>query len=270
MRAILYSIVLLIISTSCLSQNETAYDKNKELKEVEKFKYPINNNDKNCFGYERMTASAGLDDEVGGLLIKDNYIYILDSKHGNMKKVNLSDGEIIQTSEGKIQDGKLDQIIKFNDNFIVFPNLSTNIYIISNNLKDLKRITVTETSVFYRKVEHYSDSLLICTSYIKERMKDSITYDAFYIDDKNNILPTTQTLPRRYFLYVFQYDLSYKSSKQYEENGKYYFQRYGVVYEIPELIRDFNWYFVSLALNDEYLIYIIKEEDYYEMTVCKY
>jgi hypothetical protein len=85
-----------------------------------------------------------------------------------------------------------------------------------------------------------------------------------------NVYPTTCTLVYNYFFDVFQYDLSYKSSKQYEENGKYYFQRYDVVYEIPELIRDFNWYFVSLALNDEYLIYIIKEEDYYEMTVCKY
>lgn len=270
MRAILYSIILVTISTSCLSQNETAYKKIKELKEVEKFKYPINNNDKNCFGFERMTASAGLPNAVGGLFIENDFIYVLDSKHGNIKKININSGNIIQVSKGKINDGKLDVMIKFNNDFIIFPNTSRNIYVMSQDLDRLETIKLSNNLAYYSKIEHYSDSLLICSDYIKERKKDSIIYDAFYLDKEMNVYPTTCTLVYKYFFDVFQYDLSYKSSKQYEENGKYYFQRYDVIYEIPELISDFNEYFVSLALNDEYLIYIIKEEDYYEMTVCKY
>lgn len=178
-------IVLLICLTGCQNNPNLDY-KSKNVKdsilktEHTVFKFNINNKDSTKIGFERDELVSG---GVSSLYIKNNYAYLPDNTHKNIKRINVKTGEIIVSQRLTPKLNKfLNDITIFNNRVYVstFENV---IYVLDENLKLESAFTFPSpphSPLFFNKINE--DSLEVYVQYV----------DSVYIINKEN------TIVRRY------------------------------------------------------------------------
>jgi hypothetical protein len=107
-----------------------------------KLSFPVNNEDSNSFGYK--TFENDNDVTIASICLDDDYIYLLDQFHSNVKKINISNKNI-ETSK-KISDLKypwLLDIIIFN-NKIYVTNTLRSIFVLDKKMNHIRTIESKE------------------------------------------------------------------------------------------------------------------------------
>ena len=190
-----------------------ATDQVKPVKQSYKYEYQVNNEDVNQFGYQVWEG----DEDTGTktIAIDDNHAYLVDTYHNAVKKIDLSNGEIVANeSLDTLPAPKtrvwLRDIAVFKDRLYVTSDEGV-VYSFSKDLEVIDTFEAPMANTTFYKAN--SDSLLIY--YDSEQAEDlAITKTFGYVDDRYNF----STITKRYSIkdYKSTFDRLQILGKDYE------------------------------------------------------
>lgn len=120
--------------------NKTFISENKELKAIklaQVFKYKYDNSNAKKFGFLYLSDEQSIG--VKGVCLYNEYAYLTDPLHGNVKKVNLKNGEIVGASSRLNKNFNLTKLTVFNDLVYVLTDDEI-IYILDLNLNNANNL----------------------------------------------------------------------------------------------------------------------------------
>jgi hypothetical protein len=260
------SILLLLSYFTWVCHSQTTSLNIKILLEKHEYMIPIClSNGNNCLGYA--DVDVGRDAMVTSIIIKDHFAYILDAKFRNIAKMDLNTGKIIGKSK-ILKEENMSGIYDFftyNDSIYFLSDCTGTLYRLGTNLQ------ITNVSNFHRgipvKVVFLEDSPYILHAQLRS-FKDTITFKAYKLQKEEKVDEISINISTDLYwndTLIHGYKVS-----MYADSGTVYLQTPDAIYEVPEIIPDFDYWYRTLAYNDHYLIYSVRRKDNYRIVICKY
>jgi hypothetical protein len=233
-------IFLLLFFISCSAQNSFKYTK---------YKFNVDNNNPTIFGYEKIEY----DEDIGpkSIIIDNNIAYIVDTYHGNIKKVDLNTG-ILSSSVPLSPKNNLflRDVIVWEEKILISSDLDS-IYVLNSNLKFEIAIKTKRFDKYFLKA---NDSLFIYFS--NEQMKCSLDLNGkltncvnIYID---NITPAHSK----------EYIVSNNNNISFIETA---FFKIKLKKEIPKLY--FRYDSINIDFDKQTLVYFDINKNFFELHV---
>lgn len=173
-------IQLLVIKDDINNLSDTII---KQIKSFRQFNFSVSNKDTNCFGFEYLYLGPG--DGVQSIALGGDYVYMSDSYHGNIKKINLTNGQI---KSSNILDDKrnLGMLAIFNNRIYAFTGYAflgvEKVFILDLELNKYNEFLINcetgEKKILYQTY----DTIALMDDYIMLRdTKKSIVIGAYLI-----------------------------------------------------------------------------------------
>jgi len=213
---------------------------------VSTYTFPINNDRPNCFGHQ-----PAHDFDVGptAIALDGQYVYIVDTYHANIKRIDLDSGVVITSDKiSTLKQPWLRDVAVFNDKVYVTSDLDS-IYVLSKNLRPLTSVYVGKEQKYFSKVSQ--DTLEIYFNLTNKILK--ITPD-------HRIVAFEQ--PRQRYIQSPGKTPRGKRYHEFDEKGKQYIRTpYGVVELTPTFRETFMRYDASpVDFDAEKLVYFVLKD----------
>jgi len=279
MRKIIFFYLIMFLSdanSQILNMDER---KGKDLETIstQTFIFKVDNKDSSFtqFGY----FATGNDAHTGvrGIAFDEEYVYLSDTWHKSVKKVDIQKGEIVANKRLNARNKfTLADITVFNDNLYVITD-DTVVFILDKNLTLLNTLSVPQDynkNLGERKPIYWQtqDTLILHPEleHGKQLSDFRIPVKLIYIDKNNRITSEIKLLkPNEYPLIR-----GYIKGKKYEilkQDGKYYFiTEYGKLplqSDIPTLKR---YGAINFDFNESTLVYFDMDSSKFVLTVIRY
>jgi hypothetical protein len=204
----------------------------------------ISNKNKNCIGYEHYKEDMDL--SLSLIYKYNNFIFLLDKYHQNIKRLDLKTKEIISSEK---LNRTLDDIIVRN-NLLYVTGYAGSLFVLDINLKTIKTIALPMGSKFF-----YNDNNVIAVlGYESEQRKDlSVVYQRLKLNPLDYSLEK-DSLVLSYAEYVKR-DIAVNNKhfdyKQEKHNNSIIIKSSYGNYKINNLILDFNNYITNNVFCDK-------------------
>lgn len=120
-----------LVNTNVLGSNDS---------EFQCFVFDVDNNDNSKFGYKEFEMDQDI--SVKSICLDSCYAYLLDSYHNNIKKVNITNGEIVtSTVISSRKNCWLRDVYIFNDKLIVSDDFDS-IFVLDKNMNKLSAVYI--------------------------------------------------------------------------------------------------------------------------------
>lgn len=219
------AIIILLLFAGCSSQQEekTKVPNDTIQRQVisfNKWVFKIDNENPDNIGYKVYTDDESIG--VKGIYPADDYVYITDVYHTNIKRINIKTGELVSSkclaSKPADESGIWLRDIAMLDNNIYVTSDRDSIYVFNLELKYLYAISTEKGRKHFEKV---TQDFLLVNNLLRINKNGNVTKVKEAAD---NVLRET---------------VQGKEFKKYEKEGKYYFQsQYGAIelkYPIPKI-----------------------------------
>lgn len=182
------------------------------------FSFPIDNEDANKIGYIELENDISIG--ITSLCVVNNFIYLTDEYHKNIKRVDIFTSDIICSN--KITDStffkQFNDIVEF-DNNLYITSSENNVFIVTEDLKKFFSFKLPTKGGYPIKIFSKSDSTLdFCIE-----VRDSL----YRINNKNEII-SSRKLDNKESIWLTNYfdialgNIKYKSLKYIKENSNEY------------------------------------------------
>lgn len=241
----------------------------KKIESVRSFSFPFCSNNKNsCIGFGK--PYVGPESKASGVLLQKDSVIVIDAENKRILKISLLDGKIIRRStefNEEYYSGGLREITYFNNSVLLLSEGSSNLYETDTNLQKKRVITIpdhgTSCQFYKRDLKLY----IVRENYIWVD-SDSIAALSFCINP--DLTLTKDTLVIAYDELRGENLIYGEPVRMYEKDNGCFLKTENYIYEIPELIPQFDSYLISIGFNEKYLVYFVALDGYYKMTVCMY
>lgn len=268
-QLIIYTGVLLLFLSSLQAQSTDSLI-SKKVVSTKKYSFPFCvTNNSNCIGYTK-DEFPGPDPKVSGILIQDSIAIVIDSDNRCLLKISLNDGVVTSRSntvEKEKHSGGLRELVYFNESILLLSDGSSNFYQVNNDLVIERSIDIPSHGTLCEFYREGPELYIVREKYIWMR-GDSIAALSYRIN--NDLTLTEDTLVVSHNELRVNKRIYGETVKMYEDDKGCFLQTSKYLFEIPEMIPQFNMYLRSVGFNDQYLVYFVLLDTYYEMVVCKY
>ncbi|MGD9493031.1 MAG: hypothetical protein AB7V36_06720 [Bacteroidales bacterium] len=269
MKPLVTFLTLCLSLASLLAQNPDSLMM-KKLVSVKKYSFPycsINKN--NCIGYSN-SDFPGPAPKVSGVLIQKDSAIVIDSEGKKLLKISLLDGKIIKRSRIINEEpfpGGLREIVYFDQFILLLSDASSYFYEIDGNLAVKKNLKIPNHGTLCQFYKKGSDLYIVRENYLWVR-DDSIAALSYRVNKDLTLVEDTLVINHTELregkrIYGDKIDM-------YENEGLCFFQTEKFLFEIPEIIPQFDLYLMSIGFSEKYLVYFVSLDTHYEMTVCQY
>jgi len=220
-------ILLVSVLTNC--HNNVSNSNFNYLKSIKKIFLPVNNHNEKFIGY--MHYEDDMNQGPSSIFVYDKYIYLLDSYHENIKKINITTGKITSTSK---KDIWLTDIFLFKNKLIAPSELPKVLIYNLNLIKEKELMTPKGYKIFIQNNTHNNVFLVNFSKMLNE---DKKIIEGYHLDSllNNKIYSIKVALDSSYTRVGF-------FNTQKEIDGKKFLKVGQLLYEIPHSLNVINEY----------------------------
>lgn len=269
----------LIMLLSCGNSETATTGKGKDLEPIstQTFVFKVDNKDSGATQFGYFAAQNDAHVGVRGIALEGQYVYLSDTWHKSIKKVDIQKGEIVASKTLNARNKfTLADVTVFNDKLFVITD-DTVVFVLDKNLTLLNTLSVPQdynkNLGEYKPIYWQTQDTLILHPELEhgEQLSDfRIPVKLIYIDKNNRVTSEIKILKPNEFYDKRNY-IKGKSYKEFQQDEKYYFKTdYGNL-PLPSAIPALKRYgAINFDFNENTLVYFDMDSTKFELTVIKY
>lgn len=241
----------------------------KKIKSFKQFKYNVDNNSNKAIGFSLVQDDEALG--IRGIILKDSFVYLSDPYFGNIKRINLNNGDLcISETLTTNRFFSIRNLAVFNNNIYVFTD-KEDFYILNFDLKILSQNKIENGKGIKDIFQTKEDTLIIYFSQdIEQLYNKKINVSRAIILKDNNIKKDTVCFNNFEEYSEWESNVRGIFYKTIYKDGKHYLLNEYGQFEINENLPSTSEYYNSKSIdfNSNTIVYFKTLPT--ELIICVY